>query len=67
MAKVSATVSYVDLDGYDGVVEGVELTCERCGHSEESYGAGETSVNHCAVLLRENCPRKENNYYETSW
>jgi hypothetical protein len=65
MAKVSTTVAYVDLDGDYGPVEGIELTCDRCGHSEESFGTDEPSLSRCAALLRENCPRRERNYYVT--
>lgn len=64
MTKVSTTTSYVDLDGDYGSVDGVEVTCERCGHSEESFGTDEPSLKRCAYLLRENCPRAENNYYD---
>lgn len=64
MAKVSTTVSYVDLDGDYGTIEGVEVTCDRCGHSEESFGVDDRSVRRCALLLRENCPRNEKNFYE---
>lgn len=62
--KVSTTTNYVDLDGDYGTVEGVEVTCDRCGHSEESFGTGDGSLKRCAFLLRENCPRGESNYYE---
>ena len=48
-------------DGYD--VDGVLVTCSRCGHSEESFGTGEASVRRCCALLRENCPLGEANYY----
>lgn len=46
-------------DGY----EGVEATCSRCGHTEESNGTGEGSVKRCLVMLRENCPNNESNFY----
>ena len=32
MAYVSTTTDYVDLDGDYGTVEGVEVTCSKCGH-----------------------------------
>ena len=63
MARVSTTSNYVDLDGDYGTVAGVEVTCDRCGHCEESYGTDEPSLQRCAALLRENCPRGENNFY----
>ena len=64
MAKITATVSYVELEGDYGPVDGVEVTCSSCGHSEESYGTSEASLKRCARLLHENCPRRENNFYE---
>lgn len=66
MPRVTTTTNYVDLDGDYGTVEGVEVTCDRCGHSEESYGTDEPSLRRCAHLLRENCPRAESNFYEVS-
>jgi hypothetical protein len=66
MAKVSTTKSDVDLDGDYGTVEGVEVTCDRCGHCEESFGTDEASLRRCAALLRENCPQGESNFYVVS-
>ena len=66
MARVLTTTSYVELEGDYGTVEGVVVTCDRCGHSEESFGTGEPSLKRCAYLLRENCPGDEQNYYEVS-
>lgn len=63
MARVSTTTSYVELEGDYRPVDGVEVTCDRCGHSEESFGTDEPSLMRCAYLLRENCPMHENNYY----
>ena len=63
MARVATTTNYVDLDGDYGTIEGVEVTCDRCGHSEESFGTESGSLKRCAALLHENCPRSENNFY----
>lgn len=63
MARISTQTAHVELDGDYGTVEGVELTCDRCGHSEESFGTGDASLMRCALLLRENCPRGEKNFY----
>lgn len=65
MARISTTTSYVDLDGDYGTVEGVEVTCDQCGHSEEAFGTSESSILSCAARLRENCPRGEHNFYVT--
>lgn len=44
-------------------IEGVVATCSRCGYTTESFGNSELSVKRCLVLLREGCPKKENNLY----
>jgi hypothetical protein len=43
--------------------DGVQAECSRCGHCEESYGSSEASVKRCLVMLRENCPNNERNFY----
>lgn len=63
MARVKATIDYVELEGDYGPIEGVEVTCDKCGHSEESFGTDEASLRRCAALLRENCPLREHNFY----
>lgn len=63
MPRVTTKIDYVDLDGDYSTVEGVEVTCNKCGHSEESFGTEEESLKRCAYLLRENCPRGESNFY----
>ena len=45
------------------MVDGVEVSCSRCGHSTTAYGTGEGSVKRCLVQLREECPEGENNFY----
>jgi len=71
MVEVSTTVSHVNIygdrgRGNGGMGKGVEVTCDRCGHSEFSFGEGPVSVRRCAALLRENCPRGERNFYQTN-
>ena len=44
-------------------VPGVRVICSRCGHETESYGEEDVSVSRCLVLLREECPNGESNYY----
>ena len=63
MARVTTTVEYVDVDWDYGIVDGVEVTCDKCGHSEESGGTDEPSLKRCAARLRENCPLNEDNHY----
>ena len=64
MAKVECELEYVDLVNERGrPVAGVRVHCGRCEASEESFGTGEASIKRCLVLLRENCPMGENNFY----
>jgi hypothetical protein len=62
--KVRCSVEETELENDDGrPVEGVVVTCSRCDHSEESYGTSPASVRRCFILLRENCPNGEANFY----
>jgi len=63
MARVPTSTDYVEVEGDYGSVEGVEVTCSRCGHSEQSAGTHDSSIGRCAALLRENCPRGEKYFY----
>jgi len=64
--KVECEVAEVDLENEDGKeVLGVCVTCSRCDHQTHSFGTGEASVKRCLVLLREECPNGENNYYDS--
>jgi len=61
--EIECEVDYIELEGDYGPVDSVCVTCSRCGHSTESFGTGEASVNRCLALLREECPEGENNFY----
>lgn len=62
--SVICKVEYVELKNDDGrLVDGVELTCNRCGHVTESYGDGRESIRRCLALMKEECPRGESNWY----
>lgn len=62
--KVECEVDYVELENDDGRdVEGVRVTCGRCGHETESFGTSSASVRRCLVLLREECPESGNHFY----
>ena len=62
--RVTCEISRVTLQngaGHD--VEGVTAFCTRCEHSTESFGTGDSSIRRCLVLLREECPNGEKNFY----
>jgi len=63
--EVPCTVEVVDLKGARGPIEGVEVTCSRCGNVATSFGTSDKSVLRCFGILRNGCPRGEDNdYYE---
>jgi hypothetical protein len=63
--KTSASIHETLLTNDEGrEVEGVTATCSRCGHTTESFGTGSNSIRRCLVLLREECPEGEANFYE---
>ncbi len=61
--RVKIDVSEEELDGDYGAVPGLIITCTRCRHSVEVFGTEENSVKRGAVMLREECPFNENNFY----
>ena len=61
--KVTAEINEIELDGDYDTVPSVEARCSRCDHCTESYGQDEASIARCLVLLREECPRGEKNFY----
>lgn len=62
--RVVCEVRVVTLGNEDGrEVDGVCATCGRCEHETSSFGTGEASVKRCLVLLREECPDGESNFY----
>ena len=63
---VRVTVEEIELDGDKGgrgEVPSVRVTCARCSHEVEVYGTSDDSVTRGCVMLREECPRGESNFY----
>lgn len=44
-------------------IPSVIVRCTRCAHETESYGRSIRSVRRCLLMLREECPNDEANYY----
>ena len=62
--KVVCVITEIDLENEDGYpVAGVVATCSRCDHETESFGTHEASRMRCLVLMREECPLGESNFY----
>lgn len=65
--KVSVEIDQQEVEGDYDWVDGLRLTCERCGHYVEVFGTGDGSAKRGANMLREECPKGESNYYDVSW
>jgi hypothetical protein len=64
MAKVNVGVEEITLTGdRGGEVESICLTCERCDHKVEVFGRSERSEKRGLMMLREQCPNGEENFY----
>lgn len=64
MPTVKCEIEEISLDGdYSDDIPGITATCSKCGHTTESFGTEEGSIKRCLALMREECPRGENNYY----
>jgi hypothetical protein len=61
--KVACDVEEVELEGDCAPVPSVCVTCTRCDHCVESYGTTDASVRRSLAVMREECPRGENNFY----
>lgn len=62
--NVDCEVEETTLERDDGREQlGVRVTCSRCSHTVESFGIESPSLRRCAALLREQCPRRERNFY----
>lgn len=64
MARVTCEIEHVELEGEHGkMIPSVCATCSECGHTTESHGQHDRSVRRCLVLMREQCPQGEENFY----
>jgi hypothetical protein len=61
---VECTVEDVDLEGEEGqIIPGVLVTCGRCKYSVEVFGQEARSHRRGFIMLREDCPMRQSNYY----
>lgn len=62
--RVRCTIEETELEGDNGCpIDSVQAICSRCQYTTESFGTGDTSRRRCLVLLREECPQGESNFY----
>ena len=41
----------------------IRAICSKCGHETMSFGDSDDSIRRCLAVMREECPRGENNFY----
>jgi hypothetical protein len=61
--RVRCSMAPVELPGDHGLISSVELECSRCEHTTASFGTSEKSIKRCLVMMREECPENEQNFY----
>jgi hypothetical protein len=61
--RVECEVEEAELEGDYGPVDGLCVRCGRCDHEVEVFGTSGRSVRRALVMLREECPNGEENYY----
>lgn len=67
MARVECEVSHVLVELENGpTVNGVQVTCNECGHEEHCAGETARSVRRALMQCRENCPEGQENFYVAS-
>lgn len=63
---VACSIERVDLPNDKGAMKpSTRLTCSRCSYVVECLGQRGRSTRRCLTMLREGCPRKEANIYNT--
>jgi len=66
--RVETEIEEIQLENDNGrEVDGLEVTCAKCGHAVEVYGTSEASARRGGVMLAEECPNKERNFYVVDW
>ena len=64
MAKVKCEIIYDEEENEYGTQSPcVRAICSKCQHETMSFGDSEESINRCLVLMREECPECEKNFY----
>ena len=64
--KVEIAETEVFSERNERPIRGLSLMCRDCGHSIEIFGTGSASAKRGAIMLREQCPYGEKNFYDVS-
>jgi hypothetical protein len=54
---------FTDVNAQGRKIESTRAICSECGHETTSYGTGDGSRKRCLVLMNEECPEGQNNFY----
>ena len=66
--RVLTDIEETELENDSGRrVDGLQITCSKCGHSVEVFGTSGASARRGAVMLKEECPEGGENYYVVEW
>lgn len=64
MSRVECNIEEIELENDHGRMQpSVQATCRACGHQTTSFGTAEPSIKRCLVLMRDECPEDEENFY----
>jgi hypothetical protein len=62
--RIKCEINEGELENDEGrQVPAVFAECSRCHNVTESFGTSSQSILRCLVLMREECPRDERNFY----
>jgi hypothetical protein len=62
--QINVTIREVEMEGdYGNAIDGVSVSCSRCGHSIDVFGTSVASIRRGCMMLREQCPNDEANFY----
>jgi hypothetical protein len=63
---VECEIEYIDLETDRGrIIDSIRARCKKCGHETEALGTHGKSLNYSLHRMHEECPRGEENYYES--
>jgi len=66
--RIETEVEEIEMENDSGrTVDGLQVTCSRCQHAVEVYGTSDASARRGGVMLAEECPNKERNFYVVDW
>jgi hypothetical protein len=65
--RVRVEIDEEQLEGdYGNWIDGLCLRCTRCGHEVSVFGTASESAKAGAIMLRDECPNGETNFYNVS-